>query len=837
MSQAQFTADWIVEYLESQPIHDELLSHSSADAEHWSLLLGRLNSLSREDISGWSNEIKVLLQNSGIGISHNESNWHLDPIPLMLDEVEWQQIERGIQQRLELLNRVKLDLYGEQTLLENGVIRANALRKHASFMRECFAPNRPQTDLFLASIDLYRAPDGVFRVLAERCQCPVGIGALLENRMVVRRVMSDAFFECEVQRIADFFQQMQTVLEKPVSQQPDQTIVILTPGVEDTNYSEHAFLASYLGYPLVRSADLTVRKGIVWLKTLDGLRKVDIIFNWLDEQSIDSLEQAKFSLNGIPGLLHAERTGAVRIVNPLGSGVLESAPVQLAMDNIAQELLGESLILPSQASYLCVEYDVTRLSESQLEQIELYSLTDQTLCLDGVKDRTEIFTRVAENTRDYYYKYKPMLSTAPYWQDGELKSLPIFMRCFALYTPEGVQVLPGALCFAQTKKRGSNWLKDTWIRSVAADKPTSRPLSLQARLTDHALLDGLIPSHTAENLYWLGRYLERGENTVRILRLLIDRYTELSIFPDDNINKVFDNIINDIFSQQLLFPYCLQACGEEQADEKPSEPAEIRAFIASLFFDTSNNGSLLSILNAFFFSAMQVREFLSDDSWQVIDAVKREIKRVETISQGTSMRALQTTLDRCLSYWMAFTGSVADCMANSNGWFMFEMGRRLERSNHLIAVMKSLMIEEYPEVEQHIVLESVLASQVSLITHKRRYRMYQNPASVIELLILDADYPRSLLYQLLQLENLCQHLPRRQRAGILAAQDKAILKSKTTLHLLDHDSLADVSKGKRQQLATLLDDINSNLLMFSEVLSLNYFSHTKQAKSLNWSAT
>ena len=407
-------------------------------------------------------------------------------------------------------------------------------------------------------------------------------------------------------------------------------------------------------------------------------------------------------------------------------------------------------------------------------------------------------------------------------------------RCYALTTENGVEVLPSALCFSNDVNQYSNvsgWIKDTWINTAEKGDVVepSAPAPVRKRM-DVTLLEGVISSRTAEHLFWLGRYLERCENTVRILRVFIDKYTELSIYPDAIRQTIVSRLYTAIRSQHIVYPYIeqelvLQECSLAQAKEAAFQ----------LLADEQCAGSMINTLKYLSNAAVQIQELLSYDSRRIIDDINEQIKALKMSAvDKPSTRTWQSTIDKVIGSIMAFNGSISDCMPNSNGWFLLEMGRRVERSLQITSLSTALLSEELEESSEIGLLEAVLTCQVSLVTHKRRYRMHQSIGTGLELLLLDAEYPRSLLYQLEQISLLCKHLPTKRRPGVIAAHDKAILLSKTTCYVTEKDYLQKSSDAKRQQLVEFNHHIRSNLDTFCDVLLLQYFSHTQTANKLNW---
>lgn len=376
----------------------------------------------------------------------------------------------------------------------------------------------------------------------------------------------------------------------------------------------------------------------------------------------------------------------------------------------------------------------------------------------------------------------------------------------------------------------SGWLKDTWVNTVDNIdlEEQNAPVPIRKRM-DVTLLEGIISSRTAEHLFWLGRYLERCENTIRILRIFIDRYTELAIYPDLIRRNIVARLLTAIKSQHIVYPYIEQSITNEEFETRDAKQS---AFV--LLADEQCAGSIINTLKYLANASVQVQELLSHDSRRIIDEMNEQIKILKHVNINISTRTIQSILDKVIGLIMAFNGSLADCMPNSNGWFLLEIGRRIERSLQITSLGNTLLTQKLDEPEELGLLEAVLSSQVSLVTHKRRYRMYQTIGTGLELLLLDAEYPRSLLFQLEQINQLCQHLPNKRRQGVIAAHEKAILLSKTSCYVTEKDYLQTTENGQRKHLIEFSHNIRINLDTFCDVLLLQYFSHTQTANKLNW---
>lgn len=815
--------EWLSSYLNESHTNDEVASHNGQLLAHWNILFNHLSNLSNDEINGRATEITQLLQNSRIN-NQSSQNWRIDPLPFMFSKADWGLLESGIIQRTKLLNSIQKDIYNGQKLLMDGHIQPQQLYQDRNYLRECFSLPPQELKLFFTAMDIYRDPYGQFKVLADHCQCPLGLGLLIKSRIIGRRVMAEEFAECGVAEVKRFLQLFQDEVHKYTGNIEDPRIVILTQGGDDPGYNEHAFLSTYFGYTLVQSADLTVRNGEVCLKSLQGLGKINAILRWIPDRSIDSLEQTEYSLYGIPGLLQAVRTGSVKVINPFGSGVLTSAAIKRQLGHLSNLILHEPLIL-NELNY----YDFQQGKDLDWRELELYAYRDKQLCLDGAVDGEKIASLGNAQPNDYYFRDKVKCSTAPFLVDGKLIEKPVIFRFYALTTENGVEVLPSALCFS-SQAGEEVWGKDTWIsqENNGKNEKIRIPSPIRKRM-DLTLLEGVISSRTAEQLFWLGRYLERCEYTVRILRVFIERYTDLAIYPDITRQNILIRLLAAIKGGNIVYPYCEQDFSIEHIDRSLCKQVAFRVLA-----DKQCAGSIINTICYLTNAADQVRELLSYDSWRIIDDINNQIKFLQNAAINTSSRSIQGSLDKVMAAIMAFNGSVMDIMPNSNGWFLLNIGRRIERSMQITALTSTLLTSELDEAEELGLLEAVLSSQESLNTHKRRFRMYQSIETGIELLLLDPEYPRSLLFQLEQITRLCTNLPAKQRMGLIAPHDKAILLSKTACYLTDSVYLQSSENKQRKQLIEFSRNVRMNLDTFCNVLLLEYFTHTKRAKKIDW---
>lgn len=418
------TTDLLDAYRPVAGAYDEL--HDGADVRsHWNPVARAVRRLGPSELADRTREARRLLVDDGVtynvtsGTASTPRQWLLDPLPVVIASEEWAAIEIGLAQRAELLDLILTDLYGSRRLLADGLIPPEVVYGHPGFLRECDQVRLPgDHQLFQAAFDLGRGEDGSWAVLADRTQAPSGIGYALENRVVASRVLPDLYREADVVRLAPFFRELRAALQRvaPASAGPPR-IVVLTPGPWSETAYEHGALATYLGYPLVQGADLRVRDGRVWVRTLGRMEPVHVIVRRVDASYCDPLELRPDSTLGAPGLLEACRVGNVSVVNTLGSGVLENPGLIPFLPRLAQVLLGHDLVLPSVASWWCgaprsLDHVLANLDHLVLKAVAPTPITVLGQDLSAA-DRADLAARIRAQPEAWTAQEPVALSTTP----------------------------------------------------------------------------------------------------------------------------------------------------------------------------------------------------------------------------------------------------------------------------------------------------------------------------------------------------------------------------------------------------------------------------------------
>jgi len=827
--------------------YDEMWQAADQQTQpHWQTLMQDLSRLSGAELERRRLEAGRLLRENGVTYNvyndprGQQRTWQLDPIPFVINSSDWSTISAGLQQRAKLLDLVLRDIYGPRTLVREGLLPPELLYAHQGFLRPCdqsFDQNAQQ--LLLYAADLARGPDGQMWVIGDRTQAPSGAGYALETRVAMTRVMAQEFRRNQVHRLSLFFRNLRAMLGGLMQdRRDDPQVVLLTPGPRNETYFEHAYLASYLGYTLVQGDDLSVRDGKVWMKSIEGLKQVDIIVRRVDDSFCDPLELREDSRLGVPGLLEAARRGNVVIANPLGSSILESPGLGPFLPNIARQVLGEEILLPSAATWWCGHKQALSQVLENLPSLVIKSIDRRfpsvfasTLDKRGLEN---LRARIQATPWLYVGQQVLSCSTTPSLRDQSIVPRKVLLRTFLTAHDGGYDVMPGGLTrtaadqdavFITNQSGGLS--KDTWIMADQPDDQVSLWPSARAR-QESALHEGALPSRSGENLFWVGRYAARAEGLLRLLRSVLYKLSDYDDYRDDGDLQVLARLLRTLTWQTGMFP----GFAGDDARRKLLDP---RDDIMRMAVAPEQPGNLVGTLNALLQGAFNVRDLWSVDTWRVIDDIDEILQALQQDDVGFS--ALQDRLDALIGCLMAFFGQTQESMPHESGWYLFNIGRRMERALQLSSMIRHTLVQRGSDVVEHLTLEALLVNQESLSTHRRRYRASQSPRTVFDLLLLDVRHPRSIAYQVRKVNELVERLPQSQpvsRAHDLNDEQRLLLKLKSDIQLAELDRLVAVNEenGTRAVLETLLAKTDKRLRKVSDLLTQRYFSHTQDAHQL-----
>nr|WP_239027357.1 circularly permuted type 2 ATP-grasp protein [Ramlibacter algicola] len=804
-------------------------------APHWSAFFGHLGP---EAFSGLDARQQLLArQVRDNGITYNvyadadgpQRPWSLDLFPLIVTPDSWQRIEAGVLQRVRLLDRVLADVYGPQDLLARNLLPPALVHGHPGYIRSLHGV-QPAGGMFLhiAAFDLARDPDGRWWVASQRTQAPSGLGYLLENRLIVSRSFPAAFAGLRVQRLAATYRALVEGLRSMCpAPQGDARLVLLTPGPYNETYFEHAYLARYLGLPLVEGSDLTVRDERLYLKTLRGLEPVHGILKRLDDEFLDPLELRSDSRLGVPGLLQAVRAGNVLVANAPGTGLLESSALLGFLPGLCKHLLGEELSLPSIATWWCGERAAMEAALPQLAAGVLkptYGAPGAAAVLGRYLSRRELDEWAGKIARDpgehTLQAYQP-LAQMPTWKGSRLTPRSFMLRVFAISDGAGSwRVLPGGLTriagetaeIATMQRGGSS--ADTWVLTEGEVDATTL-LHHEHPSAAGAHRDRMVTSRSAENLFWLGRYTERTENTARLARLVLQSLGG-----------------EDVSSQPLLA--WLGRLATEQGLVLPNVPppsASRRVFERSLvaaLADTQRATSVGYNLGALRGAASSVRDRLSQEQWNLMVRADQDFTRgcAKAAAGGDypSGEALRL-LEAVLGHTAAMTGAQTDRMTRDDGWRLLSTGRHLERLGFLAGALAASL--ETGAVHEASGSEAVVALFDSTITFHARYQQRHDLPALLDLLVLDQDNPRSLAWvtktlrgRLARLEGIAPAEPAPAKAGVPGI----------ALTVPDPEAWTLEALCDETQLLATLQQCADAAWQLSDALGARYFTHSAEPR-------
>ncbi len=712
--------------------------------------------------------------------------WPFSHIPVLIDEKEWQSIAAGLVQRANLLETITADIYGENRLVQEGFLPPALIAGNAEFLRPLVGV-RPTSGHFLhfCSFEIGRGPDGNWWVLADRTQAPSGAGFALENRVAASRAFAELYGETRVHRLASFFGAFREALMEQRRGSEDR-VAVLTPGPANETYFEHAFIARYLGIMLLEGEDLAIVDGRVMVRTVAGLKPVSVLWRRLDAAYADPLELDQDSRIGTPGMVQAVRNGSVSFVNALGSGILETRALLAFIPGICRRLLGEDLALPTIATWWCgqtaerahVAANVDRMVIGPaFSRLPFFDDNGQSVLGSTLRNsaRHSITEWLSTDGARLVGQEAVTLSTTPAMVDGKLTPRPMSLRVYAARTRDGWQIMPGGFArigngsdTAAIAMQSGGGAADVWIVSANPVAPTTL-LPTDTEVPRN--MPGSLPSRAADNLYWLGRYIERAEGALRILRAWHARFAE-SADP----------------GQPLL--------------------AYVARYLATLdiAMDRGVPESLVGNVDSAVYSASNIRDRFSPDGWLALNDLAKTARRFcETVKAGDDATHAMTILLRKLA---GFAGLVHENMYRFTGWRFLAIGRYLERGLHMTRLLGHMTGADAPDGA----LDMLLEIGDNVMTHRRRYNVSTTRLTVTDLLALDPLNPRSILFQLNEIRVEMEQLPGARVNGQMSPLLREATRLQSSLSVMTADMMG----------SNVYHDFERDLERLSDMLAQTY---------------
>ncbi|WP_424002617.1 circularly permuted type 2 ATP-grasp protein [Maribacter sp. IgM3_T14_3] len=839
---------WFNNY-DTQQGNDEMYSLNNGMKPYWNKLLTRFDKIGINGLTARQRDIDWLLSENGVTYNvYNDPKgmhrpWNLNVVPFMLHQEEWTKVEAGLKQRAELLNLVLKDVYGERKLIKNGIVPFEVIYGHRGFLRQCSGMElKLEKFLSIYAADLCRGTDGRLWVVNDRTEAPSGMGYALENRSTTSRILPDMYAQMKVKRLSGFFQEFnQMLVDAAPGKKENPNIVILTPGSHNETYFEHAYMASFLGYPLVQGNDLVVRDGFLWMKSLQGLKQIDVVLRRVDDAFTDPLELREDSHLGVAGLLDVIRRKNVSVINPIGSGVIENPGLIPFMPAIAKFFLDEELELPQIASWWCGQekernYVLEHISELVIKRIDR---TNRESIYFGeqmsTKELEELKKVILERPYRFVAQERINFSTAPNLSGEKLEPRNVVARAFCIASKDQYSVMPGGLVRVApdgetvrvSNQRGGT-SKDFWIldeNQVKEEK--NRHWQQKSSVAISGLND--LPSLTAENLYWAGRYVGRTLVNARFLRTVMRQMAIVQNRdekPDSEKLKVLFKAVTQLTG---TYPGFIEKDKNGKlAMDNPYEE------MLSVILDKNRIGSLAHTIGMFSNSYYSIRNLWSSDMWRVFENIQ---KLWNSLVDGDdhSINKILKVLNQLITRLIAFMGLIEESIMVQQGLLLYFIGLQLEQSTLTITKCRALLTIKYEEQVEYDVLEYLLTSHESLNIYRYSYRSHIELAHVLDLLVLDLDYARSLTFMINRIQKDIARLPHSKHDHQLSNYQKYVFEAFSKLRLAESSKLAMTKSEKdftREDLEVLLKELSDLLYKASQAITNTYFNHTAKQTQL-----
>src|SRR5450432_1064120 len=806
-------AQWTRDYVPLQGIPDEYIAQDGAPRAVWTRFFEAFATLAPADIERRFATADRHLREAGVTYrapgETADRLWPLSHLPLLIGEADWQQLSAGIVQRAQLLELVLDDLYGEGRLVAENAVPAAAIAGSTEYLRSVCGIKPPGGRyLNLYAADVGRGPDGRWWVLGDRTQAPSGAGYALENRLVLSRAFTTLYKSMNVERVAPFFEAFRDAL-RASSDRDEPRIGLLTPGIFSETYFEHATLARYLGFLLVEGDDLAVSGDRIHIRTVAGLKRLDVLLRRVDSNFLDPLELDASSQLGVPGLIDVIRKNGVVVANMPGSGVMEARALLGFLPSLSRRFFGEDLKMPNIATWWCGQKAAREEVLSRLEEFAIegaygrgvpgFPGNGPVLAAElSASERERLKTAINDRGIDFVGQELVRLSTTPVWDSGRLTPRPFVLRVFAAATPNGWTILPGGFCRiadepdARAVSMGDGArAADVWVVSdKAVPATTLLPADDTVRIRRIA---GWVPSRAADNLFWLGRNLERAEATLRLVRALGTSQR------DPGKASTGLHALERI--QRLLVTW---GATSQASRSQPSKVA------AEALQAEDKFGSALSLVRSAQRTATTLRERLSPDAWQVITEMSERLGQEIDDDDGVVVAA-ELTLQELAS----FAGLAQENMNRAAGWRFLEMGRRAERAINTVRFARQFAYDEAGGEDLDILLTLVDCQ----ITYRSRYLVGPLLAPVRDLVVLDPYNPRSVAFQVAALNDHIASLSTLKEGGLIERPRRLAVGLQATL------TTAEAAALDSRTLFALEQD----LLNLSDAIGSHYFPHGANA--------
>ncbi len=824
-------------YLPSGSVeYDELRDASGTVRAHWQALLGGLGDLPIAELAARAARVDRRVRETGVAYdmfadpNAATQKWQLDLMPIVLSSAEWRWLATALTQRARLFDALLADIYGPQKLMRDGLVLPELIFSDNAFLRPCQGILDRAGPIRFYAADLARGADGQWRVIDNHLETLAGLGFVLANRVALTHVTGDVFKQVNAVRLAAHCQRLQNALTTHAGRD-NAAIALLTPGPHHEDYFSHAYLARYLGLLLVEGSDLRTRGNRVYLKTLEGLKEIDLIVRCVDGRQIDPLELDPGGFMGPAGLLRVNREAPRLVVNAVGSALGQNRGLGPYLPVLAKQLLGEELLLSDAPRWWLGDPTARRHVLDNLDGLVIRAAQEgtgrpgqaalgQAAGEISAGERERLKAEIALHGARLVAEEKIGFSTAPAFEAERLVARPFAVRFFVAHTGTGFEAMPGGLAMTVDPARAvalsapDGHTRDVWVLSDAQQAPH---VSLWRPKLDNARVERsqrVVQSRVADDLYWLGRYSERADWTMRMLRGALRRIAEDS-GPVGGLGAV-----RRCLDMRLTDPETADAGARPVSDV-----GDVESRCLDLVSRARSPRTLARTLEGLYQVSYLVRDRLSHEAWQTLSRFRPGeawMRALTTASSG----ALLDLLDEGLAALSSFNGLTHENMTRNYGWSFLDMGRRLERAYNLSEAILTLFIPPPDPEEETSSLLLLLELADSFITYRSRYRLDPMLALVLDLLLLDEANPRALAYQLAAISKHLEALPDARHGVSLAEDRRLILSLLTSIRLADVMAIAE--EADRATLERLMSEELQTLPELSNAVARHYFNLTEE---------
>lgn len=826
-----------IEEYTSESSFDEVFDANKTIRPHWRAIAAHLKNAGYDEIEAKQSQINWHLEDNGVTYNIYETpekiegrRWSLDPIPFVITQEEWEEVINGLKQRAKLMNLILKDLYGAQNLLKENILPAEVLYAHKGFISEMHDMGLKENfQLYFYAADMARGPDGKMWIISDRTQAPSGLGYAIENRLTINAIAGELYPGIATKKIADFIEEFKNLIAKLAHSESGAT-ALLTPGSHNETYFEHALLSSFLEIHLVTGGDLLCKNGALWLKSLGGLKKITTLLRRVDDRFCDPLELRSDSRLGAAGLVDTMRQGTLNMINPIGSGVLENIGLNPFMKSICRYFLNEELLLSQIATWWCgqpkeLDFVLENLENLIIKKIDQERYSAIYICKNLSKEELEsLRSKLLCDPYGYIAQEEISFSTTPHYANRHIEPRNAVIRGFSLRKDDDYVVMNGGLVrvsatkdtFLVSSQEGGT-SKDLWILGEPDTGEASNILKY-IPCTDTSIKN--VPTQMAENLYWLGRYIARTMMTARLMRYVLKKRNNPYWSKEENA-IVFQSIVEKSLTHlTMTYPGFLRDEREESFDALGE--------IISIIKDTQRTGSLSYTISLLGNSHINAKSLLEIESWRLFDKMQKEWRFRSKQFDKRSTVFIIDGFNELLTHLMAYKELIEESMSKEQGLILLQIGYKIESALLLISKSRSLLSLKLEKSVGSDLLETMLNSYESYNSYRAQYKSALRQKNVIEFLIFNTQFPKSLVSLTSEILEALKSLPKSKSQ--LSPYEEPLFKAYSLLRLTNPSTLLLTTKDEviYSKFDQLLSEIFDLFGYCSRELSKTYFTHNDE---------